>query len=217
MLTLQPSNSSEESTLASALSSFTVVASTLSGGHKVPPNSVKLRSLAPSDWPIVRYVSFAMAYDDLSVLTDEEGLLLTKPVVEWQEATRALAHPSNAYWIVEDGDTPVGSLYIRVCTPKLSELGNVWVAPRYRRHGLAQCLIEAAFRKLRAQHIGAVCLNVEASNKAAQRLYRKLGFAPTGRITQKAEHGAKYREYLAPLASSSRSANPRAIRRPFLH
>ena len=215
MLTLQPPISSEDKT-DSDLSSFAVGASELSGDRNKPLNTVRLRALTPGDWPIVRYVSFAMAYDDLSVLFDEAGLLLTKPVAAWQQATRALAHPANTYWIVEDGNLPVGSLYVRVCTPEVSEIGNVWVAPRYRRRGLARCLIASALRRLRAQHIRTVRLNVAPSNQAAQLLYRQLGFAPTGRISRTPQ-GTRYREFVAPLAACDRSTDPCAIRRPIMH
>ncbi len=211
MLTLQPSASATNATYT-ALSSFAVAASGLARRPAEKLGKFTLRALTPRDWPIIRYVSFAMAYDDLSVLSDEDGVVLTKPAREWQKVTRALAHPSNTYWIVEEGDTPVGSLYVRVCTPEVGEIGNVWVAPRYRRRGLAGCLIDAAIRRLRAQQIRSVRLNVSISNQGAQLLYRQRGFAPTGQITRTLQ-GTRYREYVAALGETDNTRVPRATRR----
>jgi ribosomal protein S18 acetylase RimI-like enzyme len=201
-----------DSNLARHLSPFSVAVSLLTATKSPsldhPDHSVRLRSLTPRDWKVVRYVAFAMAYDDLAVLSDDEELLLSKPVAQWQQVTRALAHPSNAYWVVEDDATPVASLYIRTCTPEVGEIGNVWVAPNYRRHGLAKLLIATSLRGFQARGIRAVSLNVAADNRSAQRLYRKLGFAPTGRVTP-TPLGSHYLEFVVPLSSPTR---PRTIR-----
>ncbi|MEQ9586653.1 MAG: GNAT family N-acetyltransferase [Parvibaculaceae bacterium] len=168
-----------------------------------------MRSLIPRDWKVVRYVAFAMAYDDLTVLSDDEELVLSKPVAQWQKVTRALAHPSNAYWVAEDNATPVASLYMRTCTPEVGEIGNVWVSPNYRRHGLAKLLITTSLSGFQARGVRAVSLNVAADNRSAQRLYRKLGFAPTGREISRPQ-GSQYLEFVVPLSSVTRPRTTRA-------
>lgn len=187
-----------------AVSSF---APTNSPSSENPEHRVRLRSLTPRDWSVVRYVAFAMAYDDLAVLSDDEELLLSKPVAQRQQVTRALAHLSNASWVVEGDAIPVASLYIRACTPDVGEIGNAWVAPNYRRHGLAKLLIATGLRGLQVRGIRAVRLNVAAGNRSAQRLCRKLGFAPTGRATPTPQ-GSHYLEFVVPL---SRGTLPRII------
>jgi ribosomal protein S18 acetylase RimI-like enzyme len=61
-------------------------------------------------------------------------------------------------------------------------LVSVWVAPEARGRGAGELLVEAALR--RAAELGAreLRLWVAEDNPAAQRLYRRLNFRPTGRV-----------------------------------
>jgi ribosomal protein S18 acetylase RimI-like enzyme len=70
-----------------------------------------------------------------------------------------------------------GFVIARETGPVEREIVNVAVAPSYRRLGIARRLIEAELEGSR----GARFLEVRESNAAAIRLYRSLGFVPTGR------------------------------------
>lgn len=61
-------------------------------------------------------------------------------------------------------------------------LVSVWVAPEARGRGTGELLVEAALR--RAAELGAheLRLWVAEDNPAAQRLYRRMNFRPTGRV-----------------------------------
>ena len=65
--------------------------------------------------------------------------------------------------------------------PEVLGLFAMWVAPWARRRGLGAALV----RSVRAHGLTAasrsVRLEVEAGNRAAEALYRGLGFRPTGR------------------------------------
>ena len=63
--------------------------------------------------------------------------------------------------------------------PARGWLGHLYVAPEFRRRGAAEALIRAAADWTRSQGVGALDLNVLASNDAARRLYEKLGMAAT--------------------------------------
>lgn len=56
--------------------------------------------------------------------------------------------------------------------PGESEILNLAVAPEHRRRGVARSLVEAWLRGVK----GDVFLEVRASNEAAQKFYKSLGF-----------------------------------------
>ena len=58
---------------------------------------------------------------------------------------------------------------------------NLAVAPDCRRWGIGEALVRELLRRLDAQGIRSLSLEVRVSNESAQALYRKLGFAPVGR------------------------------------
>lgn len=60
------------------------------------------------------------------------------------------------------------------------EILDVAVSARWRRQGLAECLLRNLFSQL-PEDIGRVLLEVRASNRPARGLYRKLGFIEDGR------------------------------------
>lgn len=57
---------------------------------------------------------------------------------------------------------------------------SLGVRPNYRRRGVGELLMLAAFREARRYDMREVTLEVRASNTAAQALYRKYGFRDVG-------------------------------------
>src|SRR5262249_25109113 len=57
---------------------------------------------------------------------------------------------------------------------------NVATAPSHQRRGIATALIREAIAYARAHHVRILFLEVRGSNRAALRLYRKLGFTAIG-------------------------------------
>lgn len=57
-----------------------------------------------------------------------------------------------------------------------AELDSIAVEPRYRRHGLAQTLLEATVVRLRSQGVKTLRLMVSTGNQPALRFYRQYGF-----------------------------------------
>jgi ribosomal-protein-alanine N-acetyltransferase len=60
------------------------------------------------------------------------------------------------------------------------ELGNLAVAPEWRRHGLGRYLLDWVLEGARRRHVETVFLEVRISNRAAQNLYGRRGFRPVG-------------------------------------
>ncbi len=65
--------------------------------------------------------------------------------------------------------------YLGVDLP-VALIGRLAVNPAWRKHGIAQALIEQALRDMREQGKKEVMLEVVPENVAAQKLYEKLGF-----------------------------------------
>jgi RimJ/RimL family protein N-acetyltransferase len=84
----------------------------------------------------------------------------------------------------QGGERLVGALTLAVQSrPKLRHRGDLYgmyVAPPYRRSGLARGLVEAATRHAREVDLRVVLLAVTSGNHAARQLYAALGFRPCG-------------------------------------
>lgn len=98
-------------------------------------------------------------------------------------ATIQLASPEAAQWEPKDylqydlrvalvNGEIAAFLVSRTLTAGESEILNLAVAPEHRRRGVARGLVEAWLRGVK----GDVFLEVRASNEAAQKFYKSLGF-----------------------------------------
>lgn len=113
--------------------------------------------------------------------------------IEQDEDTRrgALApllegSPHGAIWMIGPRVAPVG--YIAVSFGWSIEFGGldafldeIYVREKVRGRGMGSEALAALLRALSEQGIAAMHLEVEAANDAAQRLYRRVGFAPRDR------------------------------------
>ena len=61
-------------------------------------------------------------------------------------------------------------------------IGNVAVAPEWRRQGIARQLLEASIELARGHHADWIALQVRSDNDAAHKLYQSLGFVDTGEM-----------------------------------
>ncbi len=60
------------------------------------------------------------------------------------------------------------------------ELGNIAVAPTWRRHGVGRLLLEEVIQAMRDLGVRELFLEVRISNTGAQSLYRQYGFLEVG-------------------------------------
>lgn len=86
--------------------------------------------------------------------------------------------------VAESKGKVVGFLVSRETAPDEREVLNLAVAPGYRRLGVATRLMEEELARVG----GAVFLEVRESNRAAQSLYRKLGFHEAGKRPNYYDH-----------------------------
>jgi ribosomal-protein-alanine N-acetyltransferase len=61
-----------------------------------------------------------------------------------------------------------------------AEILTIAVSPRYRRRGYGRLLMDDVIRRLYRERIARLFLEVERTNRAAVRLYQRLGFTVAG-------------------------------------
>jgi len=63
-------------------------------------------------------------------------------------------------------------------------LTSLWVDPRFRGRGVGTALIGAVEDWAKSQDLTQVVLWVTEANRSAERLYERLGFKRTGRVSE---------------------------------
>jgi ribosomal protein S18 acetylase RimI-like enzyme len=137
-----------------------------------------IRRLAAADWATFRDVRLAALRDAPeafgSTAADAEKL----EKAEWRRRLE-----QRAVFVAEIAGQPVGlAAGIGADQPGEAELISMWVAPAWRGHGIAQRLVDAVLAWAVGNGFRSVRLSVAMGNAAAERLYGRRGFVPTGRV-----------------------------------
>jgi ribosomal-protein-alanine acetyltransferase len=112
----------------------------------------------------------AATVEDLAAIARIQG---TAPEAsQWAPAS----YLENGCLVAENNGNVLGFLATRQTAPDEREVLNLAVEASARRQGIARALLETAIK----QGIGAVFLEVRASNSAALALYRAAGFRVVG-------------------------------------
>jgi ribosomal-protein-alanine N-acetyltransferase len=120
-----------------------------------------------------------MRPSDLSRVMQIELQCFTMP---WSEATlRGLLRRSDADLFVAEDNHEVVGYTVFWCVLDQGELGNVSVAPGWRRRGIGEGLVRAVLASARDRGVREIFLEVRVSNTGAQKLYERFGFLEIGR------------------------------------
>jgi ribosomal-protein-alanine N-acetyltransferase len=95
-------------------------------------------------------------------------------------ALELVAQPRRIALVAETSEGCVGYAVASLMSPE-AELEMIAVAPAFQRNGLARQLFNALAVELRAAQVKGILLEARSSNLPALTLYRRLGFAETGR------------------------------------
>ena len=100
----------------------------------------------------------------------------------WSEKSVAgeLDNPLSVWLVAMEGESLAGYVGSQTVMDE-TDMMNLAVAPRFRRQGVGEALVNALEASLK--DLGSRCLTLEVrdSNVAARALYAKLGFAEIGR------------------------------------
>jgi ribosomal protein S18 acetylase RimI-like enzyme len=139
-----------------------------------------VRQARAADWRALRQLRLRALADApdafASTLEAEEAF----PDRVWRQ--RAEGGPESVSFIAREGGVDVGlaAVFTEPDAPGRTHLVSMWVAPGYRRRGVAKALVGQAVRWAAERRAGEVILWVADQNSAARRLYERLGFRPTG-------------------------------------
>ncbi len=150
-----------------------------SGGGSI---DVRIRAAQRKDHEVIWKATVETVWDDLP-LYEKHGL--DRGAFEGHfrpHAQRVIESPDTAIFVAEGGaGEPVGYVVLGPATSMLSPVPfgfvyDVWVAPAFRRRGVARRLLLRAEEWCRAQGHGSIRLEVSARNTAARALYASAGF-----------------------------------------
>lgn len=110
------------------------------------------------------------------------GIELKSFSMPWSEATfRGLLRRSDADLFAADVAGELVGYAVFWAVLDQGELGNVSVAPEWRRRGVGHQLIDAVISRASERGVREIYLEVRVSNTGAQQLYNRYGFRQVGR------------------------------------
>ena len=143
---------------------------------------MRVRQIEAGDWARwrdFRYAmlqeapyAFGMTYADALARTDED----------WQDRATAMAQgvQTTLYVAEEDGDwLACAGGYVEDGVPNVF---GVWTRPDARGRGYADACIRAVVEWARRTGAAEVRLWATDTNRAARRVYERLGFVPNGKV-----------------------------------
>jgi ribosomal protein S18 acetylase RimI-like enzyme len=138
---------------------------------------VELQLLSPGDWREFRRIRLAALADaprEFSSTLAEADRLSEE---DWRERLAG-----RAQFLVRADGQPVGTAGCFIEPDGTAQLVSMWVYPGRRGHGAGDMLVSAVLGWARRAGYPDVRLWVTTDNAAAQRLYARHGFSPTGVI-----------------------------------
>ena len=111
----------------------------------------------------------------------------TPPRNQRKKVTKFLVvnvHKHDSLFLVVQNDSKlIGFIYASIITPRLdanegkqSWVNDIYIAPQYRRKGLATMFLRKAIAWAKSKNAVEIYIGTSVMNKASQALYPKLGF-----------------------------------------
>ncbi|MGW6427248.1 GNAT family N-acetyltransferase [Nocardia sp. NPDC055053] len=140
-----------------------------------PEGAVGIRRLEPDEWAVFREVRLRALRDAPTAFGQTIEQALARTAHDWRDVLRA-----RAQFAATAGTQTVGTVGVTTDAAR-AHLISMWVDPRARGRGVSDLLIDAAVSWAVARGCAVVRLDVTEGNTAAEKLYRRHGFVPTGR------------------------------------
>lgn len=99
-----------------------------------------------------------------------------------QRLKKVISFPSSHFLIAKNNEGKIIGMLVLICYPKISMTNVGWIEDvvvdeKYRGQGIGEALINKALDLARADRVEKISLTSRPSRKAANHLYRKLGFS----------------------------------------
>jgi GNAT superfamily N-acetyltransferase len=138
----------------------------------------QIRRVAEGEWRTVREVRLAALREAPYAFASTYEREAPLDEAEWRRRVRAAA-----WFVARDSGEPVGiagAFREEGTAAAERHLIGMWVAPAWRRRGVARALCEAVARWAREDGAKLLSLWVAEGNDAARSAYQRFGFVGTG-------------------------------------
>lgn len=149
---------------------------------------MEVRAATAADWRQLRELRLRALADSPEAFATTLAEASSRSDDDWAAAARSTADSGDAVsWIAERDGVAVGQAHSRIRDDGSLGIAAMWVAPEGRGLGVAASLLDAAETWGRSMGCPTASLFVAEGNAAAERLYYRSGYRPTG-------HGKPLRE-----------------------
>jgi ribosomal protein S18 acetylase RimI-like enzyme len=158
------------------------------------PSGLRVEVLTEDEWPRLQSIRLTALGEDppAFLFSHEKEATYLEP--EWRQEF------SRGQWNIMVSDhKDIGLLGVtREDTMSEQEcyLEYLWVAPGFRRTGMASLLLRMVLTRLKASGVHTVWLYILDGNEPAMRLYRRFGFQGTNERVELPDHPAGGEELL---------------------
>ena len=121
-----------------------------------------------------------MVAQDIPAVIDLDQKSFSLPWPERSFRFEVTDNPASRCWVAELDDKVVGMIVVWLIVDE-AHVATLATHPDFRRQGIAKRLLSYALRQLIGEGAQTSFLEVRESNFAAQEMYRKFGYQPSGR------------------------------------
>lgn len=143
-----------------------------------PPVGFAVRAIQPEDMDFLCALYASTRAEELERVDwpDEQKNAFVVMQFSQQHQHYQLHFPDAGYYVLSQGETPVGRLYVHWKRGNALHLMDLTLAPEHRNRGIGTAIMHALMRET-ARSAERMTLYVEGFNPAF-RLYQRLGFQP---------------------------------------
>jgi ribosomal-protein-alanine N-acetyltransferase len=121
-----------------------------------------------------------MTLEDIPAVSDLDHKSFSLPWPERSFRFEVTDNPASRSWVVELEGKVVGMIVVWLLVDE-AHVATLATHPDFRRQGVGKRLLSHALREAMQEGARSSFLEVRESNLAAQEMYRKFGYAVTGR------------------------------------
>jgi ribosomal protein S18 acetylase RimI-like enzyme len=158
------------------------------------PSGLMVEVLTEDEWPRLQSIRLAALHEDPSAFLFSHEEEATYGEQQWRQEF------SRGQWNIMVSDHKEIGLLGVTREEAMSEqecyLEYLWVAPDFRRVGLASLLLRTVLAGLLASGVHTVWLYILDGNEPAMRLYQRFGFQSTNERVELPDHPARGEERL---------------------
>ncbi len=143
---------------------------------------MQIRKITTEDWELLRAVRLEALSSSPEAFSSKHADALKISEEEWK---KQLADPHNSFFLVFDGERPVGMARLSTKQPELPTnaalIASVYVNEEMRGKGVGRALIDAVIVHAKSiDGISGLQLSVRQTQQTAMNLYQSLGFKNVG-------------------------------------